>query len=213
DVLPSAISLNAVQFNLARVVGPAVAGFVITWLGTAACFYVNSVSFLALIIATMCLRVEPRRPLPASSFWGHLRAGARSVRRQPPLLLILSTSTMVSVFALPFMVLMPVFARDVLQIGPTGLGYLLGAPGVGAVVGGVSLAAMGAVHDRARLALAAGAALSMAVVAFALSRDARLSYVLLFIAGAGMTTCNATLNTLLQLTAEPNMRGRVLSMY
>jgi hypothetical protein len=108
---------------------------------------------------------------------------------------------------------MPVFARDILQVGPDGLGYLMASAGAGAVVGGLMLAAFGNVRDKVRLALRAGTLLSLAVTAFALSRHVALSIALLLCAGASMVTCIATLNTLLQLAVEPSMRGRVLSMY
>jgi MFS family permease len=213
EVLLNANSLNSVQFNLARVLGPAVAGTVIAWLGMAACFYINSISFLALILALRAIHIAPRRPLGAVSFWRHLGEGVRYVRHHRLVLLNLVTAGVLSVFCLPYIVLMPVFARDVLHGGPNLLGYLLSAAGVGAVVGGLCLAAFGDVRDKPRLVLRAGAMLSLAVVGFALSRYVYLSLAILLIAGASMITCMATLNTQLQLAVEPQVRGRVLSMY
>ena len=213
DILLNAISLNSVQFNLARIAGPALAGVVISWVSTAACFYLNSLSFVALIGALFYIRVEPRRPLPVRSFWRHLGEGLLYVRGHAVLRLILATASVISIFCLPYIVLMPVFARDVLHVGADGLGYLMASAGVGAVVGGLGLAAFGNVRDKARLALRAGISLSFAVCVFALSSHVYLSIGMLLLAGGSMVTCIATLNTLLQLTAEPSMRGRVLSMY
>ncbi len=213
EVLLNAISLNSVQFNLARVIGPACAGLIIGWINMAACFYINSFSFVALIAALLIIRVAPQRPLPTRSFWRHLGEGIHYVRGHPLLLLVLVTAAMLSLFCLPYIVLMPVFARDVLQAGPDGLGYLMASAGAGAVMGGLSLAALGNVRDKARLALRAGIVLSVAVIAFTFSRHLYLSFVLLVVAGGSMVMCVATLNTLLQLAVDPAMRGRVLSMY
>jgi MFS family permease len=213
DALLNAISLNAVQFNLARVVGPACAGLVIAWLNTAACFYINAVSFVALIAALAVIRVAPRHPLPAQSIWRHLGEGIQYVRAQPTLLLILTTATTLSLFCLPYTALMPVFARDVLRVGPDGLGYLMASAGAGAVIGALGLAAFGNVPDRMPLALRAGLLLAAAVVAFALSRNLYLSFAMLLLAGGSMVVCGASLNTSLQLAVDPVMRGRVLSMY
>jgi len=213
EILLNAISLNSVQFNLARIAGPALAGLVISWVNLAACFYLNAMSFLALIIALLFIRVAPQRPLESHSIWRHLGEGVRYTRAQPLLRLVLATSAVVSVFCLPYIVLMPVFARDILHVGAQGLGYLMASAGAGAVVGGLVLAGFGNVPDKARLALRAGTLLALVVIAFALSRNVLLSVALLLCAGASMVTCVATLNTLLQLTVEPSMRGRVLSMY
>lgn len=213
EVLLNAISLNSVQFNLARVVGPACAGMIIGWINIAACFYLNSISFVALIAALLVIRVAPQRPLPVRSFWRHLGEGIQYVRGHPLQLLVLATAAMLSLFCLPYIVLMPVFARDVLHAGPDGLGYLMASAGAGAVIGGLSLAALGNVRDKARLALRAGVVLSLAVMAFTFSRNLYLSFALLLVAGGSMVMCIATMNTLLQLAVDPAMRGRVLSMY
>jgi len=213
EALLNAISLNSVQFNLARVIGPACAGLVIAWLNIAACFYINVFSFVALIAALAVVRVAPRHPLPAQSIWHHLGEGVQYVRGQPVLLLILATSTTVSFFCLPYAALMPVFARDVLHVGPDGLGYLMASAGAGAVIGGLGLAAFGNVPNKMRMALRAGLFLAAAVVLFALSRNLYLSFTMLLLAGGSLVVCAANLNTCLQLTVEPGMRGRVLSMY
>ncbi|MFI4981598.1 MAG: MFS transporter, partial [Nevskiales bacterium] len=125
DILLNAISLNSVQFNLARVVGPACAGIIIGWVNISACFFLNSVSFVALIAALTLIRVAPQRPLPSRTIWRHLGEGIQYVRAQPLLRLVLATAAMLSLFCLPYIVLMPVFARDVLHAGPDGFGYLM----------------------------------------------------------------------------------------
>lgn len=213
DALLNAISLNSVQFNLARVFGPACAGLVIAWLNTAACFYINAVSFVALIAALVVIRVAPRHPLPTQSIWRHVGEGIQYVRARPTLRLILGTSTALSLFCLPYTALMPVFARDVLRVGPDGLGYLMASAGAGAVIGGLGLAAFGNVPDKIAVALRAGLVLAAAIVFFALSRNLYVSFAMLLLAGGSMVVCAASLNTSLQLTVDPGMRGRVLSMY
>lgn len=213
DALLNGISLNSVQFNLARVVGPACAGLVIAWLSTAACFYINAVSFLALIAALAVIQIAPRHPLPTQSIWRHVGEGVRYARAQPVLVLILVTATTVSLFCMPYTAMMPVFARDVLHVGPDGLGYLMASAGVGAVIGGLGLAAFGNVPNKMSISLRAGLVLATSVVVFALSDNIYVSFVMLLLAGGSMVVCAANLNTCLQLSVDPGMRGRVLSMY
>jgi MFS family permease len=213
DVLLNAISLNSVQFNLARVIGPACAGAVLAWLNVAACFYLNALSFVALIAALVVIRTGPRRSLSAQSVWRHLGEGFAYVQTQPLLRMTLTVSTILSLFCLPYAVLLPVFARDILHVGAAGLGYLTASAGSGAVLGGLGLAALGNVRNKARWALRAGMLFSAAVVTFAVSRNLYLSVAMLVLAGGSMVACLASLNTLLQLSVDPAMRGRVLSMY
>ena len=213
EVLLNAISLNSVQFNLARVVGPACAGALIAWLNVAACFYLNALSFVALIVALMIIRIAPQRRLPAHSFWRHLGEGFKYVQTQPLMRMILAVSAVLSLFCLPYAVLLPVYARDILHVGAAGLGYLTASAGFGAVLGGLGLAALGNVRDKTRWALRAGLLFSLAVVTFAVSRTLYLSVAMLAVAGGSMVACLASFNTQLQMTVDPAMRGRMLSMY
>lgn len=213
DVLLNAISLNSVQFNLARVLGPACAGVALAWFNVAVCFYLNALSFVALIVALMFIRIAPRRRLPAHSFWRHLDEGFKYMQTQPLMRMILAVSAVLSLFCLPYAVLLPVFARDILHVGAAGLGYLTASAGFGAVLGGLGLAALGNVRDKARWALRAGLLFSVAVITFALSRTLSLSLAMLVLAGGSMVACLASFNTQLQLSVDPAMRGRMLSMY
>jgi MFS family permease len=213
DVLLNAISLNSVQFNLARVVGPACAGAVLAWLNVAACFYLNAVSFVALIVALLIISITPHRRLPAHSVWRHLGEGFMYLQTQPVLRIILAVCAVLSLFCLPYAVLLPVYARDILQVGAAGLGYLTASAGVGAVLGGLGLAALENVGDKLRWALYAGLLFSATVITFALSRTLYLSVAMLVLAGGSMVACLASFNTQLQLSVDPAMRGRVLSMY
>jgi MFS family permease len=213
EVLLNAISLNSVQFNLARVVGPACAGVVLAWLNTATCFYLNAVSFLALIVALLVIHIAPHRRLPAHSVWRHLGEGFKYLQAQPSLRMILAVCAVLSLFCLPYAVLLPVFARDILEVGAAGLGYLTASAGFGAVLGGLGLAALGNVRRKARWALRAGMVFSAAVITFAVSRNLYLSLVMLVLAGGSMVACLASFNTQLQLSVDPGMRGRILSMY
>jgi len=213
EVLLNAISLNSVQFNLARAVGPACAGALLAWLNVAACFYVNAISFVALIVALLIIRIAPHRRLPAHSVWRHLSEGFAYLQTQPQLRTILAASAVLSFFCLPYAVLLPVYARDILQVGAAGLGYLTASAGLGAVLGGLGLAAVGNVRDRTRWALCAGLVFSAAVITFAVSRNLYLSVAMLVLAGGSMVACLASFNTQLQLSVDPAMRGRLLSMY
>ncbi len=138
--LQNAIALNSSIFNGARMVGPAVAGIMVAWLGEGWCFFVNGASYLAVIAGLVAMRLTPRERLTKGGILDNLTGGLAYVRRNPPIRAILLMLGMASLVGMPYAVLMPVFAADVLKTGPSGLGWLMSCAGIGALSAAVTLA-------------------------------------------------------------------------
>ncbi len=217
----NAIALNSIQFNLSRVVGPTLAGWTIAGISLAACFYLNALSFLCVIFALGKLTFPaPQNAGPArireansTSVSAELLAGFRYAWQQRTPLLLVSLVALASLFGLPFLVMMPVFARDVLQVGAQGLGYLFAAAGIGALAGGFNLARLRPRSRRGPLVATGAVVFFAAILGFSLSKSFALSCVLLLCVGWAMVSLVATVNTLLQTLVADEVRGRVLSMH
>jgi len=212
EALLDAVSLNSVQFNLARIVGPVAAGFAYAAIGAGGCFLVNGVSFLVLAVALARLRLLSRLPSTATSIRRQLVAGLRYARSEPLIATLLAFAGVMSLFGFPYIILMPAVARDALALGPDGLGLMMGSVGFGAVVGGLALAAFGDVPRKALLAVVAGSILAVLLVGFSLATTLRSAAPLLFLLGMVQVGCIASLNTALQVTVSDSMRGRVMGM-
>ena len=215
--LPSAVALNSAQFNLSRIIGPTVGGLLFGVIGIAGCYFLNSASFLAVIVALCLLRMPPWRApedLDARGMWRQLSAGISYVRRRPRVQSLLGIATVISLFGLPYLIFLPVFARDVLNQDAQGLARLWAAMGVGALVSALLMAYnLSNSRHRGRLLLAGNVFFGVALIAFALSRNFALSCFSLALVGAGMVSVTTTVNTLLQTLVQDEMRGRVMSMY
>ena len=208
----NAVSLNSVVVNAARVVGPAVAGFLVATVGTGVCFLINAASFAAVIGALFLMDPDHlERTARVGRGKGQLRAGLRYVWRTPELRTPLLTMLVVGTLAYNFSVLMPLLARFTFHSGPDTYGLLFALMGGGAVVGGLAVATRGRVSGRllAAAALAFGAALWLAAVA----PDLALEMAVMVPVGAASAAFIATSNSLLQLTANPSMRGRVMALF
>lgn len=216
DDLMNAIALNSSMFNAARVVGPAVAGALIGVVGIGMCFFLNGVSYLAVLAALLAIRLPPfqRRPESAGSAWSGFRevlGFLRSDRRVNTLVLLTAT---LSIFGFPFLVMVPVFARDVLHVSAAGYGALTAAVGVGAMLGALAIAVNSRrIVHRGRLMTLGGSVFGLCVLAFALSRNFILSLVLLGLAGCAMIVNNALTNTMIQTIVPDTLRGRVMGFY
>jgi MFS family permease len=212
--LMNAIALNSSAFNASRIVGPAIAGLLIGAAGVGICFLLNGLSYLALIIALVAIRVPtmPGSTYPASSWTsiteglGYI-AGNRLVRT---LLLMLATT---SVFGFPFQVLLPVVARDLLEAGPVAYGWMLSAAGIGALVGGLGLATFGRYIPKGRIIATAAPLFGLLVAVFGVVPSLPTALVVLTLTGFTMLVHTATTNTLLQTLAPDALRGRVMSVY
>jgi MFS family permease len=215
--LPSAVALNSAQFNLSRIIGPTIGGVIFSVIGIAGCYFLNSASFLAVIVALWLLRLPPwiaPETRDAREMWRQTLAGIQYVRGRPRVQALLGVATVISVCGLPYLIFLPVFARDVLNQDARGLARLWAATGVGALISALVMAySLSNSRRRGRLLLVGNVFFGFAVVAFALSRNFALSCFCLALVGGGMVSVTTTVNTLLQMLVQDEMRGRVMSMY
>ena len=210
--LANAVGLNAAAFNAARVIGPALAGILIVQVGEAGCFAVNSVSFSAVILTLLFLRL----PFPAilerrGSLGGSMVAGAAYLRSQPLLLRLIGILSLCGLVFAPY-VIVPVFAREVLHVDATGLGLLMAAVGAGAVGGGL-LAAGSPASQHGRLLVIASLLFGLTQIAFAFSTSLLPAVALLALGGGAFVTSQALTNATVQLQTPGELRGRVLAFY
>jgi MFS family permease len=212
--LPNAIALNSSIFNAARLLGPAVAGGLIAWVGEGGCFLIDAISYLAVLGSLLAMRVvrRPREHAP-QHLLTELKEGFTYVFESPPIRALLLLLAMVSLLGLPFGVLMPVMASEVLKGGPNTLGLLVGASGLGALLGGGFLASRRTVKGFGRVIALTAVLFGVGLVAFSLSRHVVLSVLALVVTGYGMMVSLAASNTLLQTLVEERMRGRLMSIY
>jgi len=212
--LINAISLNSSIVNGARVIGPSVAGLLMARVGISTCFLLNGLSFLAVIAGLWLMRlpkfVPPRRP---ASTWGHVAEGFSYVWRQRRMRTLLILFAVVGVFGWSYSVLMPAFARDVLGVGQERYGMLLGANGIGALLGALTVATVGSHVNRRVLVFGGVWFFSAMLLILAWVQSYYLALVILALAGWGMLLFFSTTNTLLQTSASDEMRGRVMGIW
>ena len=212
ESLRNAVSLNSTMVNLARVVGPAVGGILIATVGIGICFLLNAASFVAVVASLMTLdraRISPSTPIARGR--GQLREGLRYVARSPELSIPLLMMALAGVFAYEFQVTLPVMAKEALDQGAEGFGLMTAAMGIGAVGGGLLVAARG----RTGLAplSASAAAFGVVLLLAAVAPNLPLALAALVLVGWASVAFMATGNTTLQLAAAPEMRGRVMSLW
>jgi MFS family permease len=211
--LPNAVALNSIQFNLARVIGPVLAGIAFYKLGAAACFGLNGLSFFAVIVALLLLKRGAPTGAASGSVLQNLKAGLVAVRDARGLRGLIGLSFVGSFCAFPLVTFLPVFAKDVFGQDAKGYSALLAAFGIGAVCGALGTAGFGHVKRRGALAVAMQMIFGALAVGFALSRVPWVSYALLFGAGAAIVIVFAMFMTLVQQNVDDAMRGRVVSVY
>ncbi len=214
DDLMNAIALNSSAFNAARVIGPSVAGVLISAVGLAWCYFLNAVSYLAVIWGLVAMRLPPFvRPAHPGDAREQFREGARFVRRDRRIFALVSLMAAMSVFGFPFLVLMPVFARNVLRVGATGLGFMMAATGVGAVAAALGLAAFGPRLGKGKLLVWTGPVFGVAIALFAVVPWFPVALAILPVCGGAMILNNAVTNTLIQTLVPDALRGRVMGFY
>jgi len=212
--LMNAIALNSSMVNGARVVGPAVAGLLVAAVGEGWCFLLNGLSYIAVITGLLLMDVAPRpRRTTHAPALRETIDGFRFVAHTAPVRALLLLLGVISFAGMPYSVLMPVFAESVLHGGPRGLGLLMGAAGLGALGGALSLVRRSGVRGLGRWVATASAAFGAALVAFSLSRTFWLSALLLVPVGAAMMVEMASSNTLIQAMVPNELRGRVMAVY
>lgn len=212
--LQNAIALNSSVFNGARMVGPAIAGVLLSLVGEGWCFFANAVSYLAVIAGLLAMRIEPRPPRPGRGrLLGDMAEGFAFVWATPPVRTVLTLLAMASLMGMPYVVLMPVFAAEVLHSDGRGLGLLMSCAGVGALGAALTLAFRQEVRGLERWVGRASAGFGLALIAFAGSRWFPLSGLLLVGVGYAMMIQMASSNTLVQHMVPDHLRGRVMAVY
>ncbi len=213
--LPNAIALNSLAFNGARLIGPAIAGLLLARFGEETIFLLNGLSYLAVLIGILRMSRPraARAPEGRASWLREIGRGLEHARREPRTRVVLLLVVVSSVFAMPYTVLLPVFARDILRVGSSGLGWMTAATGLGATAGALILAGRQKRLPAGRTIAASMALLGAALVGFSQSTSFALSLALLFFVGLAMIVQMATSNTVLQLLAPEDLRGRVVSLY
>ncbi|HEX4149162.1 MAG TPA: MFS transporter [Pirellulales bacterium] len=212
--LPNAIALNSSLVNGTRLIGPAISGLVIDLAGEATCFLLNALSYVAVLWALWAMRIAPRQAGSRSEdVWRGLRTGLGYAFGFAPIRDILLLLGLMSLCFMPLGVLMPVFAREILQGGPDTLGLMTGASGVGALGAALYLASRSSVLGLGRQIAMSAAGLGLSMFAFSLSRDLGLSLALLLFTGYCTMLGMAASNTLLQTIVDEDKRGRVMGLY
>ncbi len=213
--LPNAIALNSAVFNGARLVGPSVAGLVVAAVGEGMCFLINAVSYLAVVAALYLISVSrqaARRPISTGAVQ-QFREGYQYAFGFPPIRAILLMLALISLVGMPYTVLAPIFAGKVLGGGAHTLGFLMGATGVGALIGALFLASRRTVLGLGRWIPIAAAIFGVGLIGFSFSRVLWVSLIMMVLTGFGAMVNMASSNTLLQTIVEDEKRGRVMAFY
>ncbi len=213
DDLINAIALNSSLFNGARIVGPAIAGILVAAVGEGWCFFINGVSYTAVITGLVLIRLDASPATRTKSGLTHVTEGFRYVLSTRPILTLLALLGVISMVAMPYVTLMPIFAETILHGGARGLGILMASSGVGAFIGAIVLAHRQSVKGLGRWIARACAGFGIAMIAFALSRHFWLSAACLVPAGFSMMIQMASCNTLVQTMTPDELRGRVMALY
>ncbi|HEX3027831.1 MAG TPA: MFS transporter [Clostridia bacterium] len=213
--LLNAVALNSSIFNAARIFGPALAGVVMAWLGAGAAFFINGLSFIAVIYGLFMIKVDDKShaELSKRNVISNVLEGIKYISKTPILYSTVLTVGFVWVFCLNFGTLIPAFAKGVLGQEEIGYGALMSSMGLGAMAGALSLAAKSGRGPKYTLFLSGGAVLSVFMIVIGFQRVYILSAVFLMLAGWGMVTFTASANSILQINSPDNMRGRIMSVY
>jgi MFS family permease len=214
NALMNALALNSAGFNVTRIVGPTIAGLLIAAIGIAGNFYLQAMAYVGVAAMVWQMQIPPRNGPPRDvSVRQDLFDGARYVWRHPTLRAQMTLALVPVVVALPYISLMPVFAKDVLNLGPGGFGLLMAAPGLGAVIGTLTIASVGDIRRKGLLLFGSLIALGVALVLFSQSRSYPLSLGLLVLVGMFQMCYMTTNQTVLQITTPDELRGRVMGIY
>jgi MFS family permease len=214
--LVNAVALNSTVFNAARVLGPSIAGILLAVVGPAVCFLINGLSYIAVLVGLLMMHLPAFVPKPQTeSAWRKLKEGLGYIRGDAVVLALLVLVGVNSFFGMTYSTLAPIFADSVLHAGESGYGLLMGAAGIGALIGALNLAVQSGRSEvrRGRLILFGGGVFSVALAGFALSGNFLLSLLMLAGVGWSMISLNATTNTVIQTSTPDHLRGRVMSVY
>ncbi|MFH0913062.1 MAG: MFS transporter [Candidatus Omnitrophota bacterium] len=210
----NAVTLNSVAFNASRIIGPALAGIFIASIGMSGCFYINAISFLPFIIILLSIRINNNpRTSRNNTVVRDLIAGLKVIRNNRLILALITMVGVSSLFGVSYIILMPIFAEQVLNVGAKGLGVLMSSSGLGALIAALFLAGLGEFKHRGRLLVISSIVFSLALILFSLSKAYLLSIIALALIGWGSVTAIAIINTLLQTVVSDEFRGRVMSVF
>ncbi|MGA2538360.1 MAG: MFS transporter [Terracidiphilus sp.] len=211
--LTNALALNSAQFNMSRILGPTLGGYAMALVGVAGNFFLNGVSFLAVLWALTRIEYPEQEPSHYSGLFSSLRDGFSYVRANKQMRVLLWMTAAASFFGIPFITFIPYFARIVLQTDEAGLGWLMAASGTGAVLGAVTVAALGQVRHRGMVVTFGGVVFFSVIVCFCYSHSFVLSQCLLLVEGYSAILMISSFNVAIQHLASDHMRGRVMSIY
>ena len=209
----NAIVLNSVAFNSSRIIGPAIAGVLISVIGMSGCFYLNGISFLAVIVALFWIKPGNSSTQKNNSALRDLKEGLVFISRNRLILALLSMVAAVSLFGISYVILMPVFADNVLRVGVKGLGILMSSTGLGALAGALALARLGDFKYKGRLLVYSVFSFSLLLILFSLSKNYILAISSLIFIGCSSVIAISLINTLLQAKVPDEFRGRVMSLF
>ena len=211
--LPNAIAMNSIQFNIARVLGPMIGGLALTKLGAVWCFSINGVSYFAPIVSLWLIRSRFIPKKTTHTVMESMKQGIAFVRRRPAMESLIALAFGMTIFGIPVIVFLPVFARDVFGGGPGVYTLLLSLSGAGSIVGALIVAAFGNYHRKGLVTLIGLITLGFAIAGFAFAGTLVVSCIFLFIAGMALVAVFAMVTSLVQLNTTDEMRGRVMSVY
>lgn len=211
--LPNAIALNSIQFNLARVIGPVIGGLAFRYVGAAWCFGLNALSFVAVIGSLLSLRINFKPARTGESIMTGMKQGFGFIRKQGAMEMLIIIAFGMTALAVPMITLLPIFAKSVFRGDELTYTRLLVISGLGSITGALTVAALGNVKNKGRIALTMLIALGAGIAGFARSQSMVASSILLFISGGAMMCAFAMIASLVQLITPNDMRGRVMSVY
>ena len=212
-ILTNAVGLNSAQFNMSRILGPTVGGFAMAWMGASGNFFLNGLSFLAVIFALWQMHYPAQTAVPEGSWWKRLLDGFRYVFGDPrPKVLVLQVAVC-GLLGIPYLSFIPFFARDILHRDARGLGLLMAFSGLGAFLGALTIAYFGKPQRRGKVIMVCGVIFYSSILAFTFSTSFFLSAFMQTLAGYFLIIMVAIINTRLQLLAPDELRGRAMSIY
>ncbi|MEC4685340.1 MAG: MFS transporter [Nitrospirota bacterium] len=212
--LLNAIALSSAAFNGARILGPLIAGLIISWAGLPACFYINALSFIPVVFVLKMMAIKgTARTGSSKGFFSEFKEGIHFILKQQDILTLILTIMVFSLFGIPFSQFFPVFAEDILGVGAKGLGYMMSSAGAGAFTAAMVIAFRGKIRNTRRYMSIAALIFPAALVAFSLSRSYPLSIIILVTMGWAAVSFLATANSSIQENVRDGLRGRVMSVY
>jgi MFS family permease len=211
--LTNAIALNSAQFNMSRILGPTLGSYAMLLLGIAGNFYLNAVSFVAVLWALVRIEYPEETPARQESVLRSLRGGFVYLNSEPEMRVLMAMTAVVSFLAMPFITFIPYFAKIQLNAGEAGLGWLLACSGSGSVLGAVTIAVLGHIRRTGKVVTLAGVVFFTAITAFSESHRFALSEVLAFFEGFSGMLMISCFNVSLQHLSGDRMRGRIMSIY